>query len=284
MVNGILSPCLYISNGEITNLGQLIEVLDFISSYLDIRLDSIDSSILSEENWYAFPKYKPTIYNQFTILVVPLLKKLVNRSNKIHLDKSNIEYNIFNNEFVITDYDEFNIIAQYISITKEEMLLFVGHKNENIEKLLEISINDKSYKIPIIKNVWYDDTGNYNNHIKKDVKNYNSVFPCQILCSKIGKEILETGNKSLYKKYAKIIAERNCYIKLQYDSRQYKNVPYYIRNDKEYILCVDTLHGTFEVFKKTGSTYDDYRGEYDFSCNKIIGKTSSSENHICYKK
>lgn len=34
---------------------------------------------MCEDNWYSFPKYKPTIYNQFATCVVPLFKKLKNR-------------------------------------------------------------------------------------------------------------------------------------------------------------------------------------------------------------
>ena len=116
-----------------------------------------------------------------------------------------------------------------------------------------------------------------------DKLTYNNIFPYKELCFKIGSTTLEIGYKSLFKQYAKIIAERNGYHKLPYSSRQYKNVPYYIRDDEEYIICVDTLHGLFEVFQKSGSTYENYKGEYDFSCNKVSGKTSSSETHICYK-
>ena len=97
-----------------------------------------------------------------------------------------------------------------------------------------------------------------------DKLTYNNIFPYKELCFKIGSTTLEIGNKSLFKQYAKIIAERNGYHKLRYSSRQYKNVPYYIRDDEEYIICVDTLHGLFEVFQKSGSTYENYKGEYDF--------------------
>ena len=79
MVNSLLSPCLYLENNELKNLGELIEVLDFISRFLDVNIDLSNLSILCEDNWYSFPKYKPTIYNQFATCVVPLFKKLKNR-------------------------------------------------------------------------------------------------------------------------------------------------------------------------------------------------------------
>ncbi len=283
MVNSILSPCLYLKDNELKNLGELIEVLDFIANFLDIDFSLSDSSILYEDNWYSFPKYKPTVYNQFTTFVVPLLKKLDKKVNMIHVTDKNVNYFISDKQYLITDCEEFNCVLNCICQTTINHLLFVGSINKNINDILDITVNGITFNIPVVKNVWFDESGHFDNLIKEEVKNYNNVFPCKEVCYKIGNTILEVGNKSLFKKYAKIIAERNGYHKLPYSSRQYKNVPYYIRNDEEYIICVDTLHGFFEVFKKSGTTYEDYKGEYDFSCNKVSGKTSSSETHICYK-
>lgn len=163
-------------------------------------------------------------------------------------------------------------------------ILFLGESNYNFTpQYIKIVILLNNFNIPVVKNVWLDESGNFNNFIKESVKNYKEVFPCKTLCTQIGNKKIKIGDKSLFKKYAKIIAERNGYHKLPYSSRQYKKVPYYMRNDEEYIICVDTLHGFFEVFKKLGNTYEDYKGEYDFSCNKVSGKTSSSKTHICYK-
>lgn len=75
MVTALLSPCLYIENNEIKNLTQLFEVLDFTNSFLDVKLGFSTSSILAIENWFSFPQYKQSIYNQFSTLIVPLLKK-----------------------------------------------------------------------------------------------------------------------------------------------------------------------------------------------------------------
>lgn len=184
---------------------------------------------------------------------------------------------------LFTDCEEFNCILNCIYQSNQENLLFVGSINKDINDILVFLLNGRTVNISVVKNVWLDESGHFDNLIKEDIKDYTNVFPCKELCCKIGSTILEIGNKALFKKYAKIIAERNGYHKLPYSSRQYKNVPYYMRNDGEYIICVDTLHGLFEVFQKTGSTYESYKGEYDFSCNEVSGKTSSSETHICYK-
>lgn len=286
MVTALLSPCLYIENNEIKNLTQLFEVLDFTNSFLDAKLGFSASSILAIENWFSFPQYKQSIYNQFSTLIVPLLKKILCNYTSNEFSNDDIDYKISDKKYIITDAKEFNNLLQYILCTKadEEYLLFVGKSNIEIDNFLNLYIRGIEIKLPIIKELLFDKTGNYNQYIKESVKNYNEPFPCKDLCLDIGKQILETGNKSLYKKYGKIIAERNGFLKLPYSSKQYKNVPYYIRRDKEYVICIDTLHGTFEVFKKTfGDTYKDFRGEYDFSCNKIEDKNSSSSTHICYK-
>lgn len=282
MVNSLLSPCLYLENNELKNLGELIEVLDFISRFLDVNIDLSNLSILCEGNWYSFPKYKPTIYNQFATCVVPLFKKLKNRVIINQDINKNIKYHDLDRHYTITDLDEFNCVVSCIQSTKN-YLLFVGNINKDIGDTFTISINSVSLDIPTVKDVWLDESGNFDNLIRKSAKNYNDIFPCRELCSKIGHTVQEIGNKSLFKKYAKIIAERNGYHRLPYSSRQYKNVPYYIRNDDEYIICLDTLHGLFEVFKRSGNTYENYKGEYDFSCSKVSGKTSSVKTHICYK-
>lgn len=283
MVNSILSPCLYLKDNELKNLGELIEVLEFISDFLNVDINLSELSILHESNWYSLPKYKPIVYNQFTTFVVPLLKKLINKTNILPVTDENVKYSISDNQYLITDCEEFNCILNCISQTTKSHLLFVGNINKNIKDVFDFIINGVSFNIPVVKSVWLDESGHFDNLIKEDVKDYDNVFPCKELCCKIGNTVLEIGNKALFKKYAKIIAERNGYHKLPYSSRQYKNVPYYMRNDEEYIICVDTLHGLFEVFQKTGSTYESYKGEYDFSCNEVSGKTSSSETHICYK-
>lgn len=285
MVNAILSPCLYLKNNELTNIGELIEVLEFIDDYLATNFILSNSSILYEDNWYSLPKYKHTVYNQFTTLVVPLLRKLIKRenSNIIHATEKYMTYSVSDPQYFITDSEEFNCILNCIYQSNQENLLFVGSINKDINDILVFLLNGRTVNISVVKNVWLDESGHFDNLIKEDIKDYTNVFPCKELCCKIGSTILEIGNKALFKKYAKIIAERNGYHKLPYSSRQYKNVPYYMRNDGEYIICVDTLHGLFEVFQKTGSTYESYKGEYDFSCNEVSGKTSSSETHICYK-
>lgn len=283
MVDSILSPCLYLKDNELKNLGELIETLEFIDNYLEINFGITNLSILHENNWYSLPKYKSTVYNQFTTLVVPLLKKLSKKVNIIQVTDPNINYSISQKTYLITDCEEFNYLLNFIKHSPNNCILFVGSANKNVDDTLDIVVNSKTFNIPVVKNVWFDESGHFDSLILESVKNYNNVFPCKELCCKIGNTILEIGNKSLFKKYAKIIAKRNGYYKLPYSSRQYKNVPYYMRNDKEYIICVDTLHGLFEVFQKTGSTYENYKGEYDFSCNEVSGKTSSSETHICYK-
>lgn len=283
MVSAILSPCLYLKDNELKNLGELIEVLEFINEFLNIDFNLPNTSILHENNWYSLPKYKPIIYNQFTTIIVPLLKKLCKNFTSIYIMDNDIKYSIPDKEYLITDEEEFNAIVNYIYQYQKEYLLFVGNANKDIDEKLNITVKEAVFSIPVIKNVWLDESGYFDNFIKEDIKDYDDIFPCKKLCSKIGNEILEIGNKALFKKYGKIVAKRNGFHKLPYTSRQYKNVPYYMRNDQEYIVCIDTLHGFYEVFHKSGSKYEDYKGEYDFSCNKVYGKISPSETHICYK-
>lgn len=286
MVTILLSPCLYIKNNEIQNLVQLFDVLNFSNDFLDAKLGLSDECVLAEKNWYCFPQYKPSIYNYFSALIVPLLQNMLCNYISNEQSDNSVPYEIVDKQYTVTDLTEFTNLAQYIAYIKksENYIFFVGDANRNINDSFKIIIGDLEVTVPVIKELLYDETGNYNQYIKEDIKNYDEPFPCKKLCPDIKKMILETGNKSLFKKYGKIIAERNGFSKLPYSPRQYKNVPYYIRNDKEYVVCIDTLHGTFEVFKSTSDNkYGNYIGEFDFSCNKIEEKSSSPQTHKCYK-
>lgn len=286
MVTILLSPCLYIKNNEIQNLVQLFDVLNFSNDFLDAKLGLSDECVLAEKNWYCFPQYKPSIYNYFSALIVPLLQNMLCNYISNEQSDNSVPYEIVDKQYTVTDLTEFTNLTQYIAYIKksENYIFFVGDANRNINDSFKIIIGDLEVTVPVIKELLYDETGNYNQYIKEDIKNYDEPFPCKKLCPDIKKMILETGNKSLFKKYGKIIAERNGFLKLSYSPRQYKNVPYYIRNDKEYVVCIDTLHGTFEVFKSTSDNkYGNYIGEFDFSCNKIEEKSSSPQTHKCYK-
>ena len=185
MVTSILSPCLYLKDNELKNLGELIEVLEFITNYLNIDFELSDSSILHENNWYSLPKYKQTVYNQFTTFVVPLLKKINNRTNIIHVIDKNVEYYISDKQYLITDCEEFNCILNCICQTTKKHLLFVGSINKNIDDVLGITVNGISSNIPVVKNVWFDESGHFDSLIKEDIKDYSNIFPCKELCCKI---------------------------------------------------------------------------------------------------
>lgn len=114
MVNAILSPCLYLKHSELTNLGELIEVLEFITDYLEIGFNLSNSSVLHESNWYSVPKYKPTVYNQFTTFVVPLLKKLYSRTEIVATIEEELKYCIPDDQYLITDYEEFKFMLDSV--------------------------------------------------------------------------------------------------------------------------------------------------------------------------
>ncbi len=284
MVKILLSPCLFIKNNEITNLGELINVLNFANEYLDVSWDMCDSSLLSENKWFSFPKYKTTIYNQFTSIVIPLLRKLNKNNVPVKASITNKSYNINCNSYIITDLEEFNSIINYVSLARDTLLMFVGMINNECDNDFNIIIDNNPHLIPIVKNPWIDESGNFNFFISEKIKNYDDPFPCKDVCKEIGSIKISKGNRALYEKYGDIIAKRNGYSKLSYSANQYKDAPYYKRNDNKYIICLDMLHGTFEVFKKQqGSRYENYQGEYDFCGNYIKAKKSDPNTHKCYK-
>jgi|MucameStandDraft_1065616.scaffolds.fasta_scaffold03080_3 hypothetical protein len=283
----IFSPSLYCTDCALYNLHLLDDTLNFIVEYLDAQLDIYDEAFYSGNNLFQPPV---TYYNEYAQYcgIFTKLCKLMQQGDNVVLEHTNTAFTIENRNFQMINKFELQKIIDYIHwlLSKNlisEVIMFSDVMPEDCtNNSIEISVNGNQICIPIVADPWLDETGNFDNFIKENIKDYNSIFPCNELCCKIGNITMEIGNKALYNKYATIVANRNGYNKIPYSSRQYKNVPYFMRNDGEYIICVDTLHGLFEVFQKTGSTYEKYLGEYDFSCKKVSAKTSSSETHKCY--
>ena len=285
MARAIISPCLYMYGGDIINFFELETVLSFIEQYLDIGIDNIDGSILGENNWYKIPPFNLNLYNSFTTVIVPLLTKLRRRGNDVAIDTSDIEYSI-DAKYAVSNETEVQCIVKYITqtINQDNVIMFVGNINRNIGDYLNFTINDSKIKIPVITDVWLDESGNFNSYLLEKDKPSNKIFPHKDVCSKLAEYVYAAKDASLYSKYGDIIAQRNGYYKLPYSTNQYKNVPYYRSKDKTYTICIDLLHGTYEVFKKSGHTYEDYQGEYGFDGNHIENKLSTPENHKCYRK
>lgn len=284
----IFSPCLLYENENFFDWQNLYDTLKFIYDFLDCKLVTYKGSFFHIESWYTKPKCDVNMMNYFSQHILPYLQKLSEDGEIFSLTENLIPLNevLIDSDFKVTNKEEFELILSYLYFYNINCLMFVGLPNYNYlnTKLCINYINaNENRHLLLIKNPWLDETGYFNSIIKKEVINFNNIFPCKELCTKIGLNKLETGNISQYKKYGEIIALRNKYYKLPYSDRQYKNVPYYMRYDGKYIICLDTLHCTYEVFKRTGSKYEDYQGEYNFSCEKIISKSSPSESHICYK-
>ena len=282
MVNIILSPCLFLKNNEIKNLGELISVLEFANDYLDINWDMIDSSILCEDNWYSFPKYKTTIYNQFTMFVVPALRKLNKNPNHIVVSDVNIDSCHFN-QYIVTDEDEFNAIVKYIFKIKKDFLFFLGETNKTAPMILEIDINNDDLYLPTIKDVWTEESANFNKYIKVNKVKSSDIFVNSRLCHKIDEEMKLEAAKinglkgSLYKKYGEIVALRNNFILYHPKNPYDKKTDYYIRKDGKYIISVDLLHGHFEVFQGTGKQLWIHQYNYSGCVIPISNKISIDE-------
>lgn len=283
----VFSPCLLYDNEDFYDWHILYNTLDFIEKYLDCELDTYEGSFFHCDSWYSNPECDLSLMNYFSQSILPSLQNLSEKGTQYKIDSVvTLDQVDLDSDFKITNRHEFELLLSYIYYHNKDCVLFVGNKNIKYKKYsLNIFFSQKmiNIKLPIVKNPWLEESENFNHFIKEDIKNYKEIFPCKPLCQKMLEIEIEVGDKSNFKKYAEIVAFRNGYYRLSYSSSQFKNVPYYRRNDEEFTICVDTLHGFFETFQKTGSTYGKYTGEYDFSCNEVSGKSSSSENHICYK-
>lgn len=283
----IFSPCLLYSNEDFYDWHILFDTLDFIEKYLDCGLDTYEGSFFHCDSWYSNPQCDISMMNYFSQSIFPSLLSLSEKGDQYKLDHIiPLEQVNLDPDFKITHKYEFELLLTYLYTHNRDCMIFVGTENfgyKEIDFNIFFTKDRVNITLPIIKNPWLEESENFNHCIKEEIKDYKEIFPCKPLCERMLQIDIKVGDKSNFKKYAGIVALRNGYYRLPYSSSQYKNVPYYRRNDQEYTICVDTLHGFFETFQKTGSTYDKYTGEYDFSCNEVSGKTSSSENHICYK-
>ena len=281
----LLSPCLFLKDGQIQNLAQLCNVLSFTDNYLDAEVDVPIDSVLSEDKWFSFPTYQLSVFNQFSTMIVPLLSRISKMVPTKNAVKTTSLCKLQDSLYICTDEQEMEYLFRYLSDRKDvtDLLLFVGNINFQIGDELALTIDGDLHKLPIVKDPWLDETGHFDTCISENVKDYTEPFPCKCLCTVLGEQTIEIGNKSLYHKYGGIIAKRNGFSKCSYTSQQYKNVPYYIRDDKKFSISIDDLHGTFEVFVRTHGDSYDYKGEYDFSCNEITNKKSSNENHKHHK-
>lgn len=282
----IFSPCLLYENEDFFDWMNLRETLSFISEYLDCVLDTYEGSFFHKDSWYSNPRCDVNMMTYFSKNIFPLLCELSGKGTSYSFDNfislSEIE---IDKSFKITNKTEFKLLISYIYEINRDCIVFVGTPNYEFKNsYLDLHMKDIIIQVPIIKNPWVDETGHFDFFISEEIKNYDEPFPCKAICKEIGSIRIDKGNRALYEKYGDIIAKRNGYSKLPYTKNQYKAVPYYKRHDNEYIICLDMLHGTFEVFKKQqGTRYENYKGEYDFCGNYIKAKKSDANTHKCYK-
>lgn len=281
MAKLIISPCLYIKDNKISNLAELYELLDFVDKYLDIGLDSIKQSILCEDNWFKIPPYDITMYNFFIIKIIPLLRRLWDKGG-VPLDVNIIENCRIQEDYYVTDEYEFKLMLSYIFEQEASYLLGLGTLNNHIKnELICEQLNPvKTIKsVPVVSNVWLDETGNYDDYISKAIAQEDEVFVNKVICSKFKQYVnekvqgLSSNEKpTIYKYYGKIIAKRNNFIQFN-PSDSHKDTIYFRRYDGKYIISVDTMHGTFEVFNSSLKTSK--HAEYDFNCKQITQKNKN---------
>lgn len=223
----------------------------------------------------------------FSQHILPKLCELSENGTEYSIeDIISLDEIVLSDNFCITNKSEFELMSSYIYYKNQNCIIFLGNPNYNFENSyldFNFTLKGNDFKIPVIKNPWFDETGNFDSFVLEKIKKHDEPFPCKAICEKIGKLEIKQSDRASYEKYGNIVAKRNGYYRVPYTTRQYKDVPYYKRNDSEYIICLDMLHGTFEVFKRQGSKYEDYKGEYDFCGNHIENKKSDPNTHKCYR-
>lgn len=267
MAKIIISPCLFLKDGDLKNLGDLENTLDFINKYLNIEWDMINLSALDEDNWANLPTNKPQLYNYFFKSITTLLRNVNKRKIKYCVPNDNVNF-VIDESFYISDNNELLHIVKYIRDTNDKIIVFVGHDNYNIPDILNIEINNVPYNLPVVKDPWLDKSGNFDKYIIP--QHYDRYFTNGILCTQLDKEMQSQADKSsenqtLYKDYGKIIAYRNGFIDYDVKDPYDEDTDYY--KNKKCSISVDILHGHFEVFQNGGKEL--WIHQYNFSGDEI---------------
>lgn len=256
----IFSPCLLYENENFFDWANLEKTLPFINKYLDCALDTYEESFFHISSWYSKPKCDITMMNYFSQKILPILCDLSNKGttytfkNIVKLEETYVDPN-----FSITNKCEFQLLLTYLYNSNKKCLLFVGKSNYEFKLSflnVKFNISEKTCNVPIVKDPWFDMTGNFDNCIVQH-KN-NSILPNSFLCTQLDSKMKDEAKTicgikgSLYKKYGKVIALRNYFKEYKPKHPFEKDTDYYISIDNKYIISVDLLHGHFEVFNATG--------------------------------
>lgn len=154
----MLSPCLICENEEIYDWVMLEDTLKFINNYLECGLDSVEGSIFHMNSWYTPPAFCVNMYNYFTACIFPLLSDLLKKGEVYSVEKDiESKYkDIQNSDFIITNYDEVNILIYYTQYINNDYVMFVGKPNYKLkEQYIEILSEKKMMKIPVVKNPFF---------------------------------------------------------------------------------------------------------------------------------
>lgn len=267
MAKIIISPCLFLKDRQLKNLGDLENTLNFINRFLDVEWDMISLSLLDEDNWINLPTNKPQLYNYFFDSITNLLKDINKKKIKYLVPDNNVSLTI-DESYQILDNDELLYIAKYVRDTNEKIIMFVGLDNYTVPDILNINIDNVMYNLPIVKNPWLDKSGNFDKYIIP--QHCDRYFTNGILCTQLDEEMKNKANKSsenqtLYKDYGRIIAYRNGFIDYDVKDPYDENTDYY--KNKKCSISVDILHGHFEVFQRGGKEL--WIHQYNFSGQEI---------------
>lgn len=283
MSSFVLSPCLIEPitdniNENMKRIKHLGETIQFIRNNLDIIMLYKDNSVFLNITPYVPPLDNLQMATYFASIILPCILELSEKGREVSFKGEN--YSI-DESYKSVDDTESNIMCDCIADSSKCPLLFVGLENCCCNDNIKVCVDGVSYIANVVKDVYSDKTGFFDDYIKL-AKNSVDVFPNKGLCLKIVSQTPSKRDTGFYKEYSEIIAKRNGYSKMKYDSRHYKaNAPHFLRNDNRYAIVLDDVHGTFEVFDYTYKN-PKYMGEYSFDGNLIENKTSDINTHRFY--
>lgn len=288
----VISPCLLKNKDD--NFFESQELLNSFSTTINFILNNLKINLLVHKqsilfNLYPFmpPLKQVNLATFFCANIANNLNKLLAEGSII--SDSDIKQKIgdvvweIGDSYVPVDERECELLCQCIAYTNSNVIMFVGTTNYECLDKVSITTNQNAYIADIVKDVYTDLTGHFDGYIKTNNTN-KEVFPNKHLCEKLVEQISDKRDASIYHKYADVIAKRNRYKKMSHNPRWYKdNAPHYCREDNKYIIVLDDVHGTFEVYDNTTNP-PTYKKEYNFYGEPVSGKTSNAETHKFFRR
>ncbi len=290
----VLSPCLLKNeDGDFCESEELLNsfsiTINFILNNLNIKLLVHEQSVLFRLYPFIPPFNDVSLATYFAANIANNLKILladgfIVYDSDVKRRIGSIDWEI-DDSYVSVDEHECELLCQCVAFVDSNIIEFVGKTNYRCSDKISITINQNIHTVDIVKDIYTDLTGHFDKYI--EINNANAlkeVFPNKHICKKLVRQIPDERDSSVYHKYADVIAKRNGYTRMPHDSRWHKdNAPHYCRMDKEYIIVLDDVHGTFEVFNNT--TKDPtYINEYGFNGELVSTKTSDPETHKFFRQ